>query len=140
LPAPESPERTIKSGRGGRLTAANLSSFFGVILVLFGRYAGLAGLEAAGDGFWGQGSEHDMAAIGKDDGLGPAAAGHIYQFPVFPPVMDDAFGGGGVRRGYGNRPVHGQNIPEPDVDQLDTHHIPLMLIPGLPKAPKEKLR
>jgi len=95
-------------------------------LVLFGRYAGLGGLKAAGDGFRGEGGEHDMATIGKDNGFGAPAAGHIYQFTVFPPVMDDAFGGGGIWRGYGNRPVHGQYIPESYVDQLDTHHIPLM--------------
>jgi hypothetical protein len=34
-----------------------------------------------------------MAAIGKDDGLGPPATGHINYFPVIFTIVDDAFGG-----------------------------------------------
>ena len=64
-----------------------------------------------------------MAAIGKDDGFSPPAAGHIDYLAVVSAVVNDALGGGGIGGGYGDGPIHGQNIAESNVNQFNTHLI-----------------
>jgi hypothetical protein len=71
------------------------------------QWAASAGLQPASNGFWGEGAQDNMPAIGKDNGFGSSAAGHINQQPLIFSLLDGSFGRGGVWGSYGDNPVHG---------------------------------
>jgi hypothetical protein len=72
-----------------------------------------------------------MAAIGEDNGLGPPAAGHVNYFAVVSAFVDNAFGGGGIWRGYSDGATHGQYIAESNVNQFNTHIVTSYFFLGL---------